>query len=341
MTDFEIINKKDLKCKYGTGADVIDALSRCRSLFSRVETERNDSNEDEQDYFLVKEFESHLKIVQDSCIHAENQKFTSASEAKDRKASTLSTTPKSIDQPYEESPKNSDNTGLQNVIDCNTSPEKASKTHQHQSSRIMNSSRKPLNKSKWDQSYDELLSYVESVGHARVPLEFLQNPSFGVWVATQRRNYKKFQKGVWSRMTKNRMKLLNKVGFEWDPTAHSSDRSYENLESFNLDSTSASKESVSDVFKLSSRPESDDHPCEQNPKINSDNANLRVVTNHSDSVKNKVETQRLQTCHDVSSSRKSRIENRWDQRYKELLSFVENNGHARVSRRQYTSLGNW
>lgn len=270
MTDFEIINKADLKYKYGTGADVIDALSRCRSLFSRVEKEWNDSNKDEQDYFLVKEFESHLKIVQYLCIHAENQRFTSASKAKGRKASTLSATIKSNDQPYEKIPKISDITSL-HVIDCNTSPEKTSKTHQHQSSRII------------------------------------------------------------------------KVGFEWDPRAHSSDRSCKTLESSNLDYTSASKERVSDVFKLSSRPESNDHPCEKNPKINSDNTNLRVVTNHSDSLKNKVETQRHQNCQGVSSSQKSRIEHRWDQRYKELLSFIENHGHARVSRRppQYTSLGNW
>ena len=86
MTDYEIINKADLKNEYGTGSDVLYALSRCRSLFSRVGKEWNESNCDEKEYFLFKEFERHLKLVQNLCCRTDNQDFTSASNQTVRKS---------------------------------------------------------------------------------------------------------------------------------------------------------------------------------------------------------------------------------------------------------------
>ena len=73
MNSFEIINIVDLKNKHGTGCDIICALTRCRSFFSRVGKEWNESNREEKDYCLVKEFERHLMMIQDSYLLTESQ----------------------------------------------------------------------------------------------------------------------------------------------------------------------------------------------------------------------------------------------------------------------------
>jgi len=68
----------------------------------------------------------------------------------------------------------------------------------------------------WDKTYEELVSFVQEFGHARVPSKFLQNPSLGKWVVTQRQSYKKFLKDdSSSNITADRIEFLNKVGFEW------------------------------------------------------------------------------------------------------------------------------
>jgi len=65
-------------------------------------------------------------------------------------------------------------------------------------------------------SYKELVTFVTGFGHARVPQQFPLNPLLGRWVTTQRQSYKKYLKGdSSSKMTEERIQLLEKVGFEW------------------------------------------------------------------------------------------------------------------------------
>jgi len=72
----------------------------------------------------------------------------------------------------------------------------------------------------WTKFYDELVSFVTESGHALVPSKFPPNPRLGVWVSTQRRNYKKFLKGdPSSSMTEDRIQLLKKIGFKWAITS--------------------------------------------------------------------------------------------------------------------------
>ena len=68
----------------------------------------------------------------------------------------------------------------------------------------------------WDILYKELVSFVKEFDHARVPRKFPLNASLGTWVATQRQGYKKYLKGdVSTKMTADRIQLLNKISFEW------------------------------------------------------------------------------------------------------------------------------
>ena len=66
----------------------------------------------------------------------------------------------------------------------------------------------------WDESYQQLVDFKEKHGHANVPTD-PQDP-LAVWVHIQRREYKHFQGGDYSRMTQERVDRLNELNFQWD-----------------------------------------------------------------------------------------------------------------------------
>eukprot|EP00592_Proboscia_alata_P016946 CAMPEP_0194395678 /NCGR_PEP_ID=MMETSP0174-20130528/124557_1 /TAXON_ID=216777 /ORGANISM="Proboscia alata, Strain PI-D3" /LENGTH=215 /DNA_ID=CAMNT_0039191641 /DNA_START=307 /DNA_END=951 /DNA_ORIENTATION=- len=215
MTDYEIINKIDLTNKYGTGNEIMEALSRCRSLFSRVGKEWNESNNEQKEYFLVKgndssieqkeyflvkEFERHLKIVQDLFILVE-KKDSSMSKHKVRKASELSPKPElnnhpSTIYPTDESDNDSNQNivseinlsrrNIENMIYCNTSPENGTLTQRKPSgvkrkSSGMSPGRSLINQNAWNKRYEELVDFAKSKGHAQVPYSFTPNAPLGIW----------------------------------------------------------------------------------------------------------------------------------------------------------------
>jgi len=82
----------------------------------------------------------------------------------------------------------------------------------------------------WDVRYEELLSYVKEFGDARVPGRFAENIPLGTWVIHQRSCYKKFQNGNTScNITKERIQLLNNIGFEWSMYSSAWNVRYEEL----------------------------------------------------------------------------------------------------------------
>jgi len=65
----------------------------------------------------------------------------------------------------------------------------------------------------WTARYRELVDYREKNGNTQVPTSF---PVLGVWVGTQRKQYRLKQKGKYSHMTDERMAMLNSIGFVWE-----------------------------------------------------------------------------------------------------------------------------
>lgn len=61
--------------------------------------------------------------------------------------------------------------------------------------------------------YLELVDFKEKNGHARVPSN---DKNLGVWVGTQRKQYRLKQKGLPSHMTDERIEMLDKIGFIWE-----------------------------------------------------------------------------------------------------------------------------
>jgi hypothetical protein len=67
----------------------------------------------------------------------------------------------------------------------------------------------------WEERLQELATYKQVNGHTNVPQKFPSNKPLGLWVATQRTQYKLLQDGKKSLMTTERKKSLNKLDFEW------------------------------------------------------------------------------------------------------------------------------
>ena len=63
----------------------------------------------------------------------------------------------------------------------------------------------------WADRVRELMKYCDDNGHCNVPC---MQSRLGRWVGTQRKEYKKLVAGKASRMTPQRIKLLNIIGVE-------------------------------------------------------------------------------------------------------------------------------
>mmetsp|Transcript_26733 Transcript_26733/g.32420 ORF Transcript_26733/g.32420 Transcript_26733/m.32420 type:complete len:371 (+) Transcript_26733:152-1264(+) len=67
----------------------------------------------------------------------------------------------------------------------------------------------------WEKRYNQLKEFKSQKGHCNVPQKYEMNPSLGVWVSTQRQEYKKYCEGMASRMTESRLKELENIDFSW------------------------------------------------------------------------------------------------------------------------------
>jgi hypothetical protein len=70
----------------------------------------------------------------------------------------------------------------------------------------------------WNSRIKELLQYREENGHCLVPTKYPPNRALGVWVSTQRSQYKRFKEGKKPMLTGRRIMGLNAVGFVWELT---------------------------------------------------------------------------------------------------------------------------
>ena len=75
----------------------------------------------------------------------------------------------------------------------------------------------------WSVRFQQLREYKVQFGHCAVPQKYSANPKLGQWVTNQRRNYRLYQDGKPSRMTKERIRALKSIafersGFKRDPT---------------------------------------------------------------------------------------------------------------------------
>jgi len=67
----------------------------------------------------------------------------------------------------------------------------------------------------WEQRFAELKQYKEIHQHCNVPGAWKENRLVGKWVAKQRTDYRLLKEGKSSRMTDERIRKLEGIGFEW------------------------------------------------------------------------------------------------------------------------------
>ena len=66
--------------------------------------------------------------------------------------------------------------------------------------------------SQWETRFEELKLYRENHGHCNVARK---NP-LGIWVHTQRSQYRLLKQGKLSHMTDDHIRMLDSIGFQWD-----------------------------------------------------------------------------------------------------------------------------
>ena len=68
----------------------------------------------------------------------------------------------------------------------------------------------------WDAKYKQLLEYKAAHGDCLIPTKYTKNPALGRWVSTQREHYRMWKQGdPRSKMTVEKAKLLDEIGFVW------------------------------------------------------------------------------------------------------------------------------
>lgn len=70
----------------------------------------------------------------------------------------------------------------------------------------------------WEESFNLLLQYRHETGSCRVPHHYKADFRLGSWVAVQRKEYKALCDGKKSKMTDEKIRRLESVGFEWVAT---------------------------------------------------------------------------------------------------------------------------
>eukprot|EP00586_Coscinodiscus_wailesii_P015376 CAMPEP_0172518640 /NCGR_PEP_ID=MMETSP1066-20121228/290939_1 /TAXON_ID=671091 /ORGANISM="Coscinodiscus wailesii, Strain CCMP2513" /LENGTH=493 /DNA_ID=CAMNT_0013301067 /DNA_START=65 /DNA_END=1546 /DNA_ORIENTATION=- len=102
---------------------------------------------------------------------------------------------------------------------------------------VHNNNRTGCRSDRWDERFKELLAFRHQHGHCRVPNKYSGNPTLGLWVTTQRQQFKYMKAGKRSSMTLERVQMLEDVGFTWTVTGENSATwliRYEQLKDFKL-----------------------------------------------------------------------------------------------------------
>ena len=76
----------------------------------------------------------------------------------------------------------------------------------------------------WKQRFNELVKYKKKHGDCLVPRKYKHNAKLGIWVMTQRYEYKKWLRGVHSQLTQERIDQLNEIDFVWEVGTGNSQR---------------------------------------------------------------------------------------------------------------------
>ena len=158
----------------------------------------------------------------------------------------------------------------------------------------------------WQNRYQELKQYVEQNGDALVPQS---HPILGSWIGSQRNSRKA------GKLSDDRIKLLDAIGFLWDPHEEKWQKQYRELKKYIKDNG--------------------------NHLVPSDNPIIGrwVVKQRSMYSQGKLSQNRIKLLNEIGFIW-DLDEHAWQLKYKELKLYIEKNGDALV-RRSHPTLGRW
>ena len=84
----------------------------------------------------------------------------------------------------------------------------------------------------WNERFQQLMTFRDIHLHCNVPKDYEDDPSFYLWVQTQRRQYKLLEDGQASSMTETRIQMLESIGFCWNTNQAAWNERYEELRSY-------------------------------------------------------------------------------------------------------------
>ncbi|GFH61992.1 hypothetical protein CTEN210_18468 [Chaetoceros tenuissimus] len=84
----------------------------------------------------------------------------------------------------------------------------------------------------WNERFQELREFKAQHGHCNVPKKYDSNKALGMWVKTQRAQFRLMKEGLKSSMTDERVEKLEHIGFVWNRSKDTWKEKYEELEEY-------------------------------------------------------------------------------------------------------------
>ena len=102
-----------------------------------------------------------------------------------------------------------------------------------QSIQSTNDSSKLRRDKQWFEHVEQLKEYKNKHRSCHIPRNSKEYPELGRWCSVQRQQYADFKAGRYSRLTKERIDILNDIGFVWEPKGGGQRQEKEWMKMFN------------------------------------------------------------------------------------------------------------
>ena len=172
---------------------------------------------------------------------------------------------------------------------------------------------------RWEEKYQQLISFRKEHGHTKVTYGFKENPALGMWVSAQRYN------STQNKLPKERIEKLSAIGFLWK----------EDIAKMKHDAWEKRYRELSDYQKM--------HGHIDRLQILRDHHQLGLWVQSQRSRQDSISADRKQKLDQIGFEweKEDINEKRWQQMYKRLRVYQEQHGHCRVKKHEDFKLSVW
>ena len=184
----------------------------------------------------------------------------------------------------------------------------------------------------WNERLKELKQYQQVNGNCKVPRGYKGNPQLGMWVHNQRNKYKK------GKLSKERIKLLNKIEFEWEVSKEA------RLRASAVGRRLVDDQKWNERLKELKQYQQVNGNCKvpqnykANPVLGKWVDRQRSVYNKT--IKGKLSSDQIKQLNGIGFSW-NRYEENWNEGFKQLKLYQQVNGNCKVPQNYKAGLGKW